>query len=189
MTNVLLCLSVRQPWAWLIVQGWKLIENRTWPTSFRGRFLVHASKGLTAAEYESCYLFVAGFAPACAQAIPEFEILERGGIVGEATLLDCVTRHDSEWFCGPYGFVLEDAKPWTFYPCRGALGFFPLPSRGPSTQPVTVSETGISASDEVRQRELLRDAHLTLGLDHPVTLGYSQSCAAHRIATSRIAVH
>lgn len=36
-------LSVRQPWAALIVAGWKDIENRTWQTSYRGRIAVHAS--------------------------------------------------------------------------------------------------------------------------------------------------
>jgi hypothetical protein len=35
-------LSIRQPWAWLIVHGVKDVENRTWRTNFRGRFLVHA---------------------------------------------------------------------------------------------------------------------------------------------------
>ena len=38
-------LSVHQPWAWLIVNGIKIVENRSWSTEFRGRFLVHA--GLT----------------------------------------------------------------------------------------------------------------------------------------------
>lgn len=37
-------LSIRQPWAWLIVNNHKPVENRSWPTSFRGRFLVHAGK-------------------------------------------------------------------------------------------------------------------------------------------------
>lgn len=27
-------LSIRQPWAWLVVQGYKDIENRDWPTNF-----------------------------------------------------------------------------------------------------------------------------------------------------------
>jgi hypothetical protein len=35
-------LSVRQPWASLIVNGFKDVENRTWPTRYRGRILVHA---------------------------------------------------------------------------------------------------------------------------------------------------
>jgi len=45
-------ISIRQPWAWLIVNGYKDIENRSWPTKFRGRVLIHASKGMTRAEYD-----------------------------------------------------------------------------------------------------------------------------------------
>ena len=37
------CLSVQQPWAWLIVAGHKTIENRTWYTRYRGRIAIHAS--------------------------------------------------------------------------------------------------------------------------------------------------
>ena len=35
-------LSIKQPWAWLIVNGFKDIENRTWRTKIRGEFLIHA---------------------------------------------------------------------------------------------------------------------------------------------------
>lgn len=35
-------ISIKQPWASLIVEGVKDIENRTWRTKFRGRVLVHA---------------------------------------------------------------------------------------------------------------------------------------------------
>ena len=37
-------LSIRQPWAWLIVNGYKDIENRTWSTDFSGRAYVNAGK-------------------------------------------------------------------------------------------------------------------------------------------------
>lgn len=37
-------LSVRNPWAALIVEGYKLVENRTWDTRWRGLFAVHAGK-------------------------------------------------------------------------------------------------------------------------------------------------
>src|SRR5437016_10859136 len=37
-------LSVRQPWAWLIVNGHKDIENRSWQTKFRGKLLIHAGQ-------------------------------------------------------------------------------------------------------------------------------------------------
>ena len=36
-------LSVRQPWASLLVSSLKDIENRTWAPSFKGRIMIHAS--------------------------------------------------------------------------------------------------------------------------------------------------
>ena len=119
-----LCLSIRQPWAWLIVNGWKNIENRDWPTRVRGRILIHASKSMIKADYNACILFVSGFAPNLIASIPLPAQLEQGGIVGEAVILDCVTRHDSEWFTGEYGFVLDQQKPLPFQPYKGSLGFF-----------------------------------------------------------------
>jgi hypothetical protein len=56
--------------------------------------------------------------------------LRRGGIVGETHILDCVSSHPSNWFCGPYGFVLAYSKPLPFKACRGMLGFFDLPAVG-----------------------------------------------------------
>ena len=37
-------LSIQQPWAWLIVNGHKDIENRDWRTNFRGPVAIHAGK-------------------------------------------------------------------------------------------------------------------------------------------------
>lgn len=37
-------LSIRNPWATLIMGGYKLVENRTWDTRWRGKMLVHAGK-------------------------------------------------------------------------------------------------------------------------------------------------
>ena len=34
---------IRQPWAWLIVNGYKDVENRTWVTRYRGMLLIQAS--------------------------------------------------------------------------------------------------------------------------------------------------
>lgn len=53
--------------------------------------------------------------------------LPRGGIVGRANLVDCVTKSDSPWFFGPYGFVLEDVSPLPFVPMKGELGIFEVP--------------------------------------------------------------
>jgi hypothetical protein len=37
-------LTVRQPWASLIVRGQKVIENRGWATDHRGPLLIHAGR-------------------------------------------------------------------------------------------------------------------------------------------------
>jgi hypothetical protein len=118
-------LSIRQPWAWLIVNGWKNIENRNWRTSYRGPVLIHAAKGMTQAEYNACRLFMSGFCdPDRDVKLPHPVELERGGIVGVATILDCVEQHPSEWFSGEWGFVLTNARPLPFMPLKGELGFF-----------------------------------------------------------------
>lgn len=120
-------LSIRQPWAWLILNAGKDIENRTWPTRYRGPVLIHASKGMTRAEYEDASdpLWARG-----GQVIdlPDMHTLDRGGIVGSVEIVDCVTHSDSPWFCGPFGFVLRNPTPLPFRPCRGALGFFNVPA-------------------------------------------------------------
>ena len=37
-------LTVRQPWAWAIAVGEKTVENRGWPTRYRGPLAIHAAK-------------------------------------------------------------------------------------------------------------------------------------------------
>jgi hypothetical protein len=111
-------LSIRQPWAWLIVHGLKDVENRTWTTSFRGRFLVHAPQEFDPEGYQWVLQSQIGVK------MPKPAGFERGGIVGEADLLHCVSRHDSPWFTGPHGFVLGNARPLPFRPLPGKRGFF-----------------------------------------------------------------
>ena len=117
-------LSIRQPRAWLIVHGFKDVENRDWKTAFRGRFLIHASATMTKDDYAACMYFIAPIARS--QRVPAYDVLRQqcGGIVGEATLVNCVSASDSVWFTGEYGFYLEDAKVLPFKPCKGMLKFF-----------------------------------------------------------------
>ena len=111
-------LSVRQPWAWLIVQGFKDIENRTWQTSFRGTVLIHAGMTMDQEGYEEIRARFPDIP------LPPIEELDRGGIVGQCAITDCVSQSDSQWFSGPYGFVIENAMPLPFRPLPGKLGFF-----------------------------------------------------------------
>ena len=47
------CLSLKQPYAELLVSGKKTMELRNWNTSFRGKFLVHASKNIDKERLDS----------------------------------------------------------------------------------------------------------------------------------------
>jgi hypothetical protein len=106
-TVSLKALSIRQPWCHHILYDGKDVENRDWPTNFRGRVLIHASKN----ESEDRELIRAKKMPL-------------GGIVGVMEIVDCVSKMNSQWFCGDFGFVIRNAKPIDLIPCKGALGFF-----------------------------------------------------------------
>lgn len=115
-------LSILQPWAWLIVHGHKDIENRRWRTQYRGEFLVHAGKRWGWEQREDLAIVRRQF--------PEIQMPDRfdlGGVVGKATITDCVSEHSSRWFVGDHGFVLADAAPGEFVPWRGQLGWFDIP--------------------------------------------------------------
>jgi len=129
-----IALSIRQPWAWLIVNGYKDVENRDWPTKYRGPTLIHASKTLTRADYDAALLFVEAFvAPEIARLIPDMYELQTGGLVGVADLVDCVEESRSVWFTGGQangggvGFVMRHGRTLPFRPWKGRLGFFNVP--------------------------------------------------------------
>lgn len=124
-------LSIRQPWAWLILNAGKDVENRQWWTSFRGRFYIHAAKGMTRDEYLNGALTLEEIDSRIV--LPPFEALERGGIVGTAHLTACVKASESPWFFGDYGFELRDVLPLPFRPYKGALGFFEVPDSAPTS--------------------------------------------------------
>lgn len=122
----LACLSVLQPWAWLIVHGHKPVENRTWPTRFRGRLLIQAGKAYDGSEHED---HAVRLLEEFGIELPRFSEMPRGAIVGEATVTDCVTQHSSRFFTGPYGFVLAAPRAYPApVPLRGQLGIFRVPA-------------------------------------------------------------
>lgn len=123
-------ISIRQPWAWAIINAGKDIENRDWRTKFRGPVCIHAAKGCKEGEFNSAATFI-GWDKMSGCVLPRDHL--RGGIIGVAEIVDCVESSDSPWFFGRYGFVLRNARPVEFIPVKGALGFFDwrknLPSR------------------------------------------------------------
>lgn len=119
-------LSIQQPWADAIAYGHKPVENRTWFTAYRGPLLLHAGVKWDAEGSA----FIQRMLPADMAAELIGRAMERrGGIIGRAMLTDCVIRHDSKWFCGKYGFVLEEPEAFAdLIPCRGHLSLFNVTS-------------------------------------------------------------
>lgn len=74
-------LTLKQPWATLVVEGYKEYEFRTWKTKYRGDFLVHAGLGVDK------------------EALKRFEYLNldypKGCIIGKVTLTDCLLVDDN----------------------------------------------------------------------------------------------
>jgi hypothetical protein len=118
------CLSLKQPFAELVIDGRKTIETRTWNTNFRGEFLIHSSKAVDKESAKKLNI--------------DCHRLTTGALVGRAFLYDVKkyrnrqefladqSKHLNDNFSQPkYGFFLKDArildKP---IPLLGKLGFF-----------------------------------------------------------------
>jgi hypothetical protein len=112
-------LSIRQPWASLIVSGAKDVENRSWCTHNRGLVLIHASQrpdDVTADEIERLF----------GERLPSD--LPLGGIVGMTEIIDCVRDHPSKWAAADsWHFVLANSRPLPFVRWKGALSLREAP--------------------------------------------------------------
>lgn len=106
-------LAIKQPWAWLIVNGYKDIENRSWATRYRGPLLIHA--GQSESDLDEAEL--AGIERKHHIKLPrEFK---RGGIVGVVDVVDCRARTKSPWHIrGNIGWVLSNPAACRFGPAR-----------------------------------------------------------------------
>lgn len=121
-------LSIRQPWASLIVHGYKDIESRDWSTSFRGQLLVYAGLTMTRAYYEKITEELSNASMQSAGRLPAYEELPRGGLVGWTRIVDCVEQSPSQWRKeGSSGSVLRESRPIPFAPWKGRLQFFNVP--------------------------------------------------------------
>ncbi|WP_250572668.1 ASCH domain-containing protein [Nonomuraea sediminis] len=113
-------LTVRQPWAALLVAGIKDVENRSWPTPYRGRLLIHAGLKTDAEGFELMErLGVTLDGP-----------LLHGVIVGSVDLVDIRDDSASPWAApGAHHWLLADAQPAVSpMTAVGALGLRPAPA-------------------------------------------------------------
>jgi hypothetical protein len=123
-------LSVKQPWAALIVHGLKSIEVRSWSTRQRGLILIHASRQVDQRRE--------GWNRLPPEAGVTVERL--GGVIGMVEITDCLayrskhafqsdcSRHlnEPDWYQerGLYGFVLAKPRLVPFIELPGWVKFF-----------------------------------------------------------------
>jgi hypothetical protein len=146
------CISIRQPFAWLVTHPGELIaanippkniENREQNYRYRGAILIHAgkqfddiaisSKGKLDLWYfrniqKARYSQRNGERYNVAAVMPQSkEDYSTGAIIGIANLVDVTQASDSVWFCGTYGLVLANARPIDPILYSGKLGLFDVP--------------------------------------------------------------
>ncbi len=120
------CLSIHQPWAWLICAGAKQIENRTWKSNFRGTVAIHASTSKAMAK---------NFLDKCVPNPDQFRLQDFtfGAIIGLADIVDIQIfgrAHEQDaQASGPYCWRMANPrflrKP---IPMAGKLNLFELDS-------------------------------------------------------------
>lgn len=107
-------LTVKQPWAWAICRGIKPVENRSWPTAYRGPVLIHAGK-----RRENIAELPDG------TPIPEH--LDLGAIIGYGIIKDCVPVESvsNVFATGPWCWIISSPIifPEPIF-CRGQLGLW-----------------------------------------------------------------
>lgn len=122
-------LSIRQPWAFAILHSGKTVENRSWPTKYRGPLAIHAGVAVDTNINDEWIDYILRSAMQRGmphERLPRAADLPRGGIVGVVDVVDCISESSSLWFFGPYGFVLANPRPVEFVPMKGRLGLFDI---------------------------------------------------------------
>lgn len=143
-------LTVQQPWAWSIMHGGKLIENRTQLWSYRGPLAIHAGARWSEHGLHSP-LVLDAFAGSPLDSRDRWTTLQSdmkrrmdlGAILGVVNLVDC---HPDAGCCRPWGesayvehggrerrrithLVLENPRSLVEpIPCKGALGLWTPPA-------------------------------------------------------------
>ena len=74
-------LTIKQPWATLIMQGNKRFEFRSWQTKYRGDLLIHAGKGIDKEAMKRLSKYIP-------------KDMTTGKILGKVTLVDCIKCDD-----------------------------------------------------------------------------------------------
>lgn len=118
-------LTIKEPWASLIINGYKKYEFRSWKTNYRGKILIHAGKGI-----DKDMLFIAN----------KYNIkINPGKILGEVEITDCI-KVDEDFnkkikqentlayhgnYTDKYAWKIENIKKYeTLVEVKGKLGLW-----------------------------------------------------------------
>lgn len=122
-------ISLSQPWCWAILNLGKDIENRRWPTRYRGPITLHAA--LSWDDDGEDWLRAMNFD------CPPKGALPQGAYVGLATIAGCWRYSEIEqdrrpgswlWAFGPWCFDLADVRALPDpIPAKGQLGIYRRP--------------------------------------------------------------
>ena len=121
-------LSIKEPWASLIMNGTKKIETRSWKTKYRGEIYIHASLSKAKITKSEVYELIKDMNFKC------------GYIICKCNLVDCIymtneyvndmkTNHYEEYICGHYevgryAWIVEDVKVIEPIEAKGKLGLW-----------------------------------------------------------------
>jgi len=132
-------ITVRQPWAWAIAQGHKLVENRTWTTRHRGQLAIHAGSRW---DGPAAHLTVARFS-GCHVGDVRVTDTHMGAVIAVVELVDICTATlapDGACDCGPW--AMDGHAHWRLanpralevpIPFKGRQGLWDLTSADKST--------------------------------------------------------
>ena len=130
MTNELKALTIPQPWATLIINGIKDVENRSRRTHYQGPLLIHSAKSFGRANEEAALdtIQTHGINMVDAMLLCSPHWAPRGFILGTVDVVDCVDNSSSEWAAfGPWHWLLENPQPWPEpVPWRGRQGLWSI---------------------------------------------------------------
>ena len=105
-------LSIKEPWAGLIVEGKKTIELRSFRTHYRGPVLVHRS----------------GKGGGIVGAMEIVDVIKIESLDQFRSLRDKHQAPDEFYQEKLFGWILENVKPVEFIPCKGKLGLWEPPA-------------------------------------------------------------
>jgi hypothetical protein len=138
-------LSIRQPWASLVMAGLKTVENRTWPIRQLGRIGIHAAAGRPDGRSWEDVLDELGLdlgpgrtLEVCGRraVLPAWRDLPLGCVLGSVEVYDCQQDVDlpDEFLRDPFVglgcwcWLLREPRPLAMpYPCKGAVSLWQSP--------------------------------------------------------------